>query len=353
MKKRLFSYLLAAALLLTLVPVGAWAADILYGDVNGDGNINAKDATLILRYSVGKLTEDQKFDEVAANVNADDRVNAKDATLILRYSVNKLDKFPADTHEHSYEAVVTDPTCTEDGYTTYTCSCGDSYMGDEIDALGHDWGSWYKIIYEDKCEFYEARACQRDNCNGYERLETKPCEHKEWIEREDGRYQCTLCRTIIEELPEGVHTRDNYKNNFDWVCGNFENVGTCRDCGYVLTLTGSGASVSEEALNIINEYRAERGLPPYAPVTNEKVIAHMKLRAEEMAFVTGVSHIRPDGTQGRGPCVGGAPDAKTMVDAWMNSDSHYGWLVGADGLVNNATQAIVTYCNGCWVFECY
>ena len=41
---------------------------------------------------------------------------------------------------HNYEAVVTAPTCTEKGYTTYTCSrCGDSYVDDYTDALGHDW----------------------------------------------------------------------------------------------------------------------------------------------------------------------------------------------------------------------
>ena len=42
-------------------------------------------------------------------------------------------------HEHSYTAEVTAPTCTEAGYTTYTCSCGDSYVADEVPALGHDW----------------------------------------------------------------------------------------------------------------------------------------------------------------------------------------------------------------------
>ena len=40
-------------------------------------------------------------------------------------------------HEHSYESVVTAPTCTESGYTTYTCACGDSYTADEVAALGH------------------------------------------------------------------------------------------------------------------------------------------------------------------------------------------------------------------------
>ena len=41
--------------------------------------------------------------------------------------------------DHSYEAVATAPTCTEGGYTTYTCACGHSYMADETAALGHDW----------------------------------------------------------------------------------------------------------------------------------------------------------------------------------------------------------------------
>lgn len=38
---------------------------------------------------------------------------------------------------HSYTAIVTEPTCTEQGYTTYTCACGDSYVADYTDALGH------------------------------------------------------------------------------------------------------------------------------------------------------------------------------------------------------------------------
>ena len=41
-------------------------------------------------------------------------------------------------HTHSYTAVVTAPTCTEKGYTTYTCTCGDSYKKDFVSALGHD-----------------------------------------------------------------------------------------------------------------------------------------------------------------------------------------------------------------------
>ena len=46
-----------------------------------------------------------------------------------------------EAHEHSYTAVVTPPTCTEKGYTTHTCSCGDSYVDTYTDALGHAWDS--------------------------------------------------------------------------------------------------------------------------------------------------------------------------------------------------------------------
>ena len=34
---------------------------------------------------------------------------------------------------------MTAPTCTEKGYTTHTCSCGDSYVDTYVDALGHAW----------------------------------------------------------------------------------------------------------------------------------------------------------------------------------------------------------------------
>ena len=42
-------------------------------------------------------------------------------------------------HKHSYKDIVTAPTCTEKGYTTHTCACGDSYVDTYVDALGHAW----------------------------------------------------------------------------------------------------------------------------------------------------------------------------------------------------------------------
>ena len=41
---------------------------------------------------------------------------------------------------HDYNSVVTAPDCENGGYTTYTCSvCGDSYVADNTEAIGHDY----------------------------------------------------------------------------------------------------------------------------------------------------------------------------------------------------------------------
>ena len=63
-------------------------------------------------------------------------------TKYQNYSSNSSAYFRcnrATTHEHSYDAVVTAPTCTAKGYTTHTCACGDSYVDTYVDALGHAW----------------------------------------------------------------------------------------------------------------------------------------------------------------------------------------------------------------------
>ena len=60
-------------------------------------------------------------------------------------------------------AVVTAPTCTEHGYTTYTCTrCKDSYVDDYTDSLGHNFGEW-KVTKPATCtdKGTETRYCSR------------------------------------------------------------------------------------------------------------------------------------------------------------------------------------------------
>ena len=50
-------------------------------------------------------------------------------------------QYTVNTHTHNHNAVVTAPTCTAGGYTTYTCDCGDTYTDNATEALGHNYES--------------------------------------------------------------------------------------------------------------------------------------------------------------------------------------------------------------------
>lgn len=76
---------------------------------------------------------------------------------------------------HQYENAVTKPTCTDEGYTTHTCVCGDSYVDTFVPATGH--------TMENTVEDHKAyRACT-------------DCAHREEtdsLQAEDGHVSITL-----------------------------------------------------------------------------------------------------------------------------------------------------------------
>ena len=75
-------------------------------------------------------------------------------------------KAASGAHVHSYTSIVTAPTCTEKGYTTHTCACGDSYVDSYTDALGHSYGTW-KQTKAPTCteKGMETRTCARCNAS--------------------------------------------------------------------------------------------------------------------------------------------------------------------------------------------
>lgn len=96
--------------------------------------------------------------------------------------------------QHSYSAAVKKPTCTEAGYTTYTCTkCDNFYTSDYKAALGHS-----EVVDTGK-----AATCTQSGLT-------------------EGKH-CSACgETLIaqEEIPETGHT---YENGICSVCG--DNVG--------------------------------------------------------------------------------------------------------------------------------
>lgn len=70
-------------------PEGSEPHDVIFGDVNGDGTVDATDATLLTRYA-NKWAESTYTDggaiSAAGDVNGDGTVDATDATLLTRYA---------------------------------------------------------------------------------------------------------------------------------------------------------------------------------------------------------------------------------------------------------------------------
>ncbi len=85
--------------------------------------------------SAGSAIAEFTFTCTAENVHTD--ISLQTGERNQTFDLTEESKIPV--ADHAYEAEATDPTCTEEGSTTYTCSiCGDTYT-ETIAATGHDY----------------------------------------------------------------------------------------------------------------------------------------------------------------------------------------------------------------------
>ncbi len=84
------------------------------GDVNGDGEVNSVDASLILQLNAGLIASLPC--QEAADVNGDGAVTTEDAALILQFTAGFIESFPPDI-----------PTDTEEQGAEFTDAEGDEY----------------------------------------------------------------------------------------------------------------------------------------------------------------------------------------------------------------------------------
>ena len=133
---------------------------------------------------------------------------------------------------HNYKSVVTAPTCTEQGYTTHTCTvCGDSYVDSWVNATGHKFDSWV-VTKEATCteDGQERRDCQ--NCDHYETrtIEATGHDYKSVVtaptctEQGYTTHTCTVC---------GNSYLDSYVNPTGHKFGNWfvTKAATCTEDG--------------------------------------------------------------------------------------------------------------------------
>ncbi len=62
-----------------------------------------------------------------------------ESTAVSNCQLKYIQVWEAGQHTHSHTSITTAPTCTEQGYTTFTCTCGDSYVDNYVDATDHNY----------------------------------------------------------------------------------------------------------------------------------------------------------------------------------------------------------------------
>ena len=137
--------------------------------------------------AVAKEAQGHDWDGGVERIPATETTEGEMFYTCQRCDATKTEVIPVVEHVHRHNTVVTPPTCTEDGYTTYICSCGDTFTADPVVTSGHDWSDWTTVDATCTEDGSKSRACRASNCDETEQ-ETIPAGHKV----ENGI--CTLCK---------------------------------------------------------------------------------------------------------------------------------------------------------------
>ena len=124
--KRLISFLLALILLLSFA-----SCDV---ERVVDENAHASDSINVSEDESKKGVGDDASDDSSGTGASSDSSQGNNENIEGDGSEDADDSKDngKEEHVHKYEKVVTEPTEEAEGYTTYTCSCGDSYVSDKV-----------------------------------------------------------------------------------------------------------------------------------------------------------------------------------------------------------------------------
>lgn len=95
-----------------------------------------------------KPAEASKSSNTSTNSSSNSKVSSNDSSSKPSSggsSSNSSSSSSSSSHSHSYSSKTVKATCTSDGYTVHTCSCGASYTDSYTDATGHRWSDWKTV----------------------------------------------------------------------------------------------------------------------------------------------------------------------------------------------------------------
>ncbi len=159
-------------------------------------------------------------------------------------------------HTHNYVGIVIEPTCTTQGYTTYTCNCGAIYTDNFISAKNHKFSNY--ISNNDATCFSNATETAVCDNNGCKQTNTRiipssmiPHSFVNYVYdnnatcTKDGTETATCiydgCQETDTKILEGTklgHSFTNYISNNDATCNkNCTEIATCSNANCDVTDT--------------------------------------------------------------------------------------------------------------------
>lgn len=159
---------------------------------------------------------------------------------------------------HSYSKTVVPPTCTDEGYTLYSCGiCGESYRSDTVKAKGHSYGDW-TITQQPTCS-EDGMMFRKCKCGHIQEV-IAPSEGHSYKIVDRSRSSCDkegsvsyVCSDCGHKLSEGLPTASHRfekkyatKSWLEWLIELLINIifgyegdqayyYECSECGYVAT----------------------------------------------------------------------------------------------------------------------
>ncbi len=125
-------------------------------------------AFLLVGCAQAPVSDEQEADE-GQNINdSSDQTSQDGTTSETNPTDDETNDVPpivdsGEPHAHTYKETVISPTCDKDGFTSYSCECGDQYTSDTIIAKGHSYNDWVeKVAPTETSVGKEERKCK--NC---------------------------------------------------------------------------------------------------------------------------------------------------------------------------------------------
>ena len=213
-----------------------------------------------------------------------------------------VDSIPKTDHDYTVEVVP--PTCTEKGYTLYTCkTCGTSHKDNYTDATGHSYGEWIidteatcqqegsKNRVCSKCGKQEVDTIPRTEHNYQDEIVAPTCTEKGYT-----LHTCTICGISHKDTyvdakghafgewivdKEATVLNEGKKHHVCQVCGKTENATIDKEVVDINSNPNYGLAV----FTVVNAQTKE-------PMANAGIFVSTETEGEATFFTDAEGHVQ-------------------------------------------------------------